>query len=465
MKSAIHNSWFKRAGRVSRALRSVGPAACLGLSAVWTLGLGLRDAASAEDFYKGKNITLFIWTQAGSGYDTIARAVGRHLGKHIPGTPNIVPSNMLGGGGLVLANYLYNIGPKDGTAIAMLSRSNMLDAVLGNPVVKFDPRKFNWIGVVSPEAAICVAWHAAGFKTWEDLKKKEFIAAASGITADNGSHPLLFNALLGTKYKVVVGYKGGPDMNKAMEDGEANGRCGWSWTAIKTTKANWLAEKKINVLLQAGLEKSKELPDVPLVLDLVSNPEDKQAMELAFGPQAIAWPIVAGPGIPVDRVAMLRKAFMDTMKDKEFLAEAKRMRIDVDPISAQDAQKVIERMYAASKESIAKLRPIMVPIKKEAAGKGSEPMGLTPSTISGCRRTAGCGGSYPPGARCWSRRRCGRTGSSRTPRRAPPRRPPPRAAPSRNPRRWQSSCPISSSCRSRRRTRDRRRTRPAASGI
>jgi hypothetical protein len=153
-------------------------------------------------------------------------------------------------------------------------------------------------------------------------------------------------------------------MNKAMEDGESNGRCGWSWTAIKTTKANWLTEKKIYLLLQAGLAKSKELPDVPLVPDLVSNADDKQALELAFAPQAIAWPIVAGPGVPADRVAILRKAFTETMKDKDFLAEAKRMRIDVDPVSAEDAQKVIERMYAASKEATAKVRRLMMPSKK-----------------------------------------------------------------------------------------------------
>jgi tripartite-type tricarboxylate transporter receptor subunit TctC len=320
--------------------------------------------ASADEFYKGKNLTILIPFQAGSGYDVYARAVGRHINRHIPGSPSIVPSNMVGGGGLVLANHLYNVAPKDGTVIALLSRSNITDAVIGNPVVKFDPRKFSWLGSIGDEVSMCVAWHTSGFKTWEDLKKKEFIATASGASADNGAFPLLFNELLGTKYKVVVGYKGGPAMNKAIESGEANGRCGWSWTAVKTTKAAWLAEKKITLLLQAALTKSKELPDVPLAIDLAKNDSDRQLMKLTFSPQAIAWPMTAGPGIPADRVSILRKAFVDTMKDKEFLAEAKRLKLDIDPISAEQVAKIVADMYAAPKETIERLKRITRPADK-----------------------------------------------------------------------------------------------------
>ena len=212
------------------AVRAIFAAAIIILNAA----VSVPAVNAAGDFYKGKTITVLIPFQAGSGYDTYARAFGRHVAGHIPGSPTIVPSNMLGGGGLVLANYLYNVAPKDGTVIALLSRSNLTDAVISNPVVKFDPRKFNWLGTISDEVSMCVAWHSSGFKTWEDVTKKEFIATASGATADNGTFPLLFNEVLGTKYKVVVGYKGGPAMNLAIERGEAHGRCGWSWTAVKT---------------------------------------------------------------------------------------------------------------------------------------------------------------------------------------------------------------------------------------
>jgi len=189
----------------------------------------------------------------------------------------------------VLVNHVYNVAPKGGTLTGLLGRSNNLDPLLGNKAARFDPRKLSWIGSMGSEVSICAAWHEAGFKTWEDLTRKEFIATASGAAADNGVYPLLFNTMIGTKFKVLVGYKGGPQMNKAMESGEGHGRCGWSWTSIKTTQADWIKDKKIVLLMQAGLVKSKELPEVPLVLDLTRTPDDRKAIELAFAPQAIAW--------------------------------------------------------------------------------------------------------------------------------------------------------------------------------
>ncbi|MGE0629083.1 MAG: Bug family tripartite tricarboxylate transporter substrate binding protein [Hyphomicrobiaceae bacterium] len=328
------------------------------------IATGTPAAHATEEFYKGKQLTVLIPFQAGSGYDTYARVFGRHIARHIPGTPAIVPSNLRGGGGLVLATYLYNVAPQAGTEIALRSRANRTDAVISNPVVKFDPRKFNWLGTISDEVSMCVAWHSSGFKTWEDLTKKQFIATASGATADNGAFPLLFNEVLGTKYKVVVGYKGGPAMNLAIERGEAHGRCGWSWTAVKTTKADWLAEKKINLILQASLEKSKELPNVPLVIDLAKNNADRALLKLAFAPQAIAWTITAGPGIPADRVAILRKAFTATMSDPKFLAEAKRMKLDINPLTGEKVAEIVNDMFSAEKDVVARLRRVTRPTDK-----------------------------------------------------------------------------------------------------
>ena len=321
-------------------------------------------AHAADEIFAGKTVTLLIPFASGSGYDTYGRAVARHLSHHIPGAPTIVPSNMIGGGGLVLANNLFNISPKDGTVIGMLSRSNVLDPMLGNPAARFDPRKFNWIGSISDEVSICAAWHTSGFNSWQDITRKEFIAASSGIAADNGVYPMLFNKLLETKFKVVAGYKGGPAMNKAMEDTEVHGRCGWSWSSIKSTKLDWIKDKKIVLLLQAGTKKSKDLPNVPLVLDLAKTKADRQALELAFAPQGIAWGVAAPPGVPADRMTILRKAFMATLADKAFRAEADKLQLDIDPMPAEEVAALVEKIYQTPKESVDVIREVMFPSKK-----------------------------------------------------------------------------------------------------
>lgn len=325
---------------------------------------GTTHAQSSEEFYKGRNVTLLIPFDVGSGYDTYARTVSSHIGRHMPGNPTIVPSNMLGGGGLVMANHLYNVAPRDGSTISLFSRGNSPEPLLGNTAARFDPRQFSWIGNIAGEVSICAAWHTAGFSTWEDLRKREFIATSSGASAENNTYPLLFNAILGTRFKVVIGYKGGPGMNKAIESREADGRCGWSWTSIKTTQSNWITEKKIVVLLQAALKKSNDLPDVPLALDLAPTPLDRQALEFAFAPQAVAWALAGPPGIPADRLAALRKAFMATMKDESFLADARKLKLDVDPAPAEEVVAVINSMYTAPPAAIAKLRDIMKPQQK-----------------------------------------------------------------------------------------------------
>lgn len=321
-------------------------------------------AQSPDEFFKGRNVTLLIPFDVGSGYDTYGRAVARHIGRHIPGQPTIVASNMLGGGGLVMANHLFNIAPKDGTTIALFSRENAPEPLLGNAAARFDPRQFSWIGNVSDEVSICAAWHTAGFSSIEDVKRKEFIATSSGAGAGNNTYPLLFNSILGTRFKVVIGYKGGAEMNTAMERREADGRCGWSWTSIKTTQSAWLAEKKIVLLLQGALKKSKELPDVPLALDLAQTPEDRQALTFAFAPQAVAWALVGPPALPADRLGALRKAFMATINDASFLAEARKLQIDVNPMPAEEVAAVINSMYTAPPAAIDKVRGIMRPVKK-----------------------------------------------------------------------------------------------------
>jgi tripartite-type tricarboxylate transporter receptor subunit TctC len=330
-----------------------------GLAAVTT-----SAPCAAEDFYSGKTITILAGFQAGSGYDTYMRTLARHIPKYIPGNPTIVPSNMTGGGGLVLANYLYNIAAKDGTAFGIYSRSNNLDPLFETPAARFDPRKFQWIGSMGDEVSVCISWHQSPFKTWNDLIGKEFVAASTSNSADTGVYPALFNSFLGTKFKVVQGYRGGPAMSKAIEGGEANGRCGWSWTAVKATKPEWLKDKKINILVQAGLRKAKDLQHVPLALELAKNDKQRAVLELAFSPQAIAWSFAAPPEVPADRVAILRKAFLAALEDKDFLAEAERLKLGIDPMSGEDVLAQINKIYAAPKDVIAQARAIMKPLQK-----------------------------------------------------------------------------------------------------
>jgi tripartite-type tricarboxylate transporter receptor subunit TctC len=339
--------------------RTVLIAACAGVTSAAS-----AVASAAQDFYAGKTLTILAGFQAGSGYDTYMRSLARHIAKHIPGNPTIVPSNMTGGGGLVLANYLYNVAAKDGTSFGIFSRSNNLDPLFETPSARFDPRKFQWIGSMGDEVSVCIAWHQSPFKTWNDLIGKEFVATSTSNSADTGVYPALFNAYLGTKFKVVHGYKGGPAMSKAIESGEANGRCGWSWTSVKATKPEWIADKKINVLVQAGLRKAKDLQHVPLALEFAKTDRQRAVLELAFTPQAIAWGFAAPPQVPADRLAILRKAFLATLADKEFLAEAERLKLGIDPMTGEDVAKEISKLYAAPKDVVDAARAIMKPLQK-----------------------------------------------------------------------------------------------------
>ena len=322
------------------------------------------DAATAQDYYAGKRLIILINYAAGGPADIEGRVVARHIGKHLPGTPTVVPQNMTGAGGLVAANHIYNVAPKDGTVFGIFNRSTVLDPLFGSPEAKFDAQKFFWVGSMGPEVSVCISWASSPFKKWEDLLGREFIAAATSFSADTGVYPTMFNTVLGTKMKVITGYRGGPEMSLAIEKGEAHGRCGWSWTAVKSTKPEWLTNKSINILLQAGLKKSVDLPGVPLVIDLAKTDRQRQILNLAFAPQQIAWPFVAPPGLPADRQQMLRKAFDAALRDPELLAEAKKLKLDIDPMRGAEVEKVVAALYRTPADVVAQVRAIMKPVQK-----------------------------------------------------------------------------------------------------
>ena len=311
-------------------------------------------AQSPAEFYKGKNVDLFVGYSAGGGYDVYARMLARYMDKHIPGNPTIVVKNMPGAGSLALANHLYNAAPKDGTAFGIIGRGAAFDPLFGNKAAQFDAAKYNWIGSANNEVSVCVSWKTSGIKTIEELQQKELVVGGTGPSADTDQFPRIVNGVVGTKFKLISGYPGGNDISLAMERGEVQGRCGWSWSSVVATRKDWYDSKTINVLVQLSLEKHEDLPQVPLILDLAKTPEQKQILTLVFARQALGRPFVAPPDIPKDRVAALRKAFMDTMKDKEFLAEAEKTKLEITPISGEAVQKIVVDAYKTDPATVKK---------------------------------------------------------------------------------------------------------------
>jgi tripartite-type tricarboxylate transporter receptor subunit TctC len=320
--------------------------------AVALLALGPPSVASAQgpaDFYKGKTVDLYIGYSAGGGYDVYARALARHMGRFIPGNPTILAKNMPGAGSLLLANWLYNVAPKDGTAFGIIGRGTAFDPLLGSTKAQFDAGKFNWIGSINDEVSVCVAWHTTGITTLAQVERKELTVGGSGPAADTDQFPKVLNATLGTKFKIVTGYPGGNDVDLAMERGEVMGRCGWSWSSVIATHKSWIDDRKINVLVQLSLSKHADLPHVPLIMDFARTEEQKQIFNLVFARQPMGRPFLAPPGIPSERVAVLRKAFMDAMKSGEFLAEAEKMQLEINPVSGEAVQKIVQEVYRTPK--------------------------------------------------------------------------------------------------------------------
>jgi len=315
-------------------------------AALIAAALTTAQAQSVADFYKGKNIDLYVGYSAGGGYDLYARQLARYMGKHIPGNPTIVPKNMTGAGSLVLANWLYNIAPKDGTAFGIIGRGTAFDPLLGNNKARFDGTRFTWLGSANNEVSICVAWNTSGITKFDDLLTKELVVGGTSSSADTDQFPKIVNGVLGTKMKIITGYPGGNDVGLAMERGEVQGRCGWSWSSVLSTHLQWYKEKKFTVLMQLALEKHPDLPDVPLIVDLAKTDEQRQILKLIFARQVMGRPFLAPPGLPQDRADALRKAFMETMNDPDFRAEADKAKMEITPVSGEKLDSLVKEIYA-----------------------------------------------------------------------------------------------------------------------
>jgi tripartite-type tricarboxylate transporter receptor subunit TctC len=308
------------------------------------------DAEDVGAFYAGRTINIYIGYSIGGAYDVYARQIARTLGKHIPGNPTVVPQNMEGAGSLRAANYIYSRAPKDGTAIATFGRGIAFYPLMGLNGATFDAVKLNWLGSANNETSLCVAWAATGITSIDDLKTREMTAGGTGPSDDTVQFVKVINAALGTKMRTVTGYPGGGDILLAMERGEVQGRCGWSYSSLLSTRKSWIADHKINILLQLGLRKHPELPDVPLAVDLPMAPDKLAILRLVFARQVMGRPFVAPPGVPPERLAALRDAFMTTMKDPEFLAEAEQAQLEIDPVDGAEVQKLVTDIYKTPPE-------------------------------------------------------------------------------------------------------------------
>ena len=321
--------------------------------------VGPANAQSVADFYRGKSINLLIAYTAGGGYDLNARVLARHLGKHIPGNPTVIPQNFAGAAGLRLANFIYNAAPKDGTTIGMFARGSSTAPIISNEGVQFDSRRYTWIGSVSDEVSLCASWHTSKVKSFDDLLTMPFVAGAQGSLSDSAVFANILRSTFGAKIRVVTGYPGTNEVSLAMERGEVEGRCGWAWGSIKITQPEWLKSKKLIPLIQLSLVRSPELPDLPLILDRARNERERKMFQLVFSRQQMAWPIAAPPDIPADRAAALRTAFDATMKDPAYLAEAKERFLDVNPMRGVAMEKLIRELYEAPADVISATKAAM----------------------------------------------------------------------------------------------------------
>jgi tripartite-type tricarboxylate transporter receptor subunit TctC len=339
--------FMKRQGGPMRNNLAICTAAALSLASIGT------RSAPAQDFFKGKDITIYTGSASGGPYDAYARLVARHFASHIPGNPSIIVQAMPGAAGRRMMGYMQNLAPKDGTVIAASQRAVPFDP-LTVAESHFDARQFGWLGSANGETNVCMVWHTSPIRTLDDLYKREMVVGTSGPSSTDAIYPNVINNLFGTKFKVVTGYKGAAETNIAIERGEVDGRCGISWDTLVALNQEWLQDKKIRLLVQFALDKNPQLPDVPSVFDMAKTDEQRQILTFWATPNKMGRPFALPPGTPPDRVTLMRHAFEETMKDPQLIAEAAKMKLAVDSIGGEEVTKLIQELYSLPKDVIAK---------------------------------------------------------------------------------------------------------------
>jgi tripartite-type tricarboxylate transporter receptor subunit TctC len=338
--------------------------AFLAAIALWVGGAG--DAATAQDaapYFQGKQIRLVIGSAAGGGYDLFARTIAAHWPKHIPGNPTIVPQNLPGASSMQAANHIFTLAPRDGTVIGAVNPQVVTRAILDPGRARIDARDFTWIGSALRESQLMVARTDAPVKTFDEAFKTELIVGGSG-GADE-TFPTLTNAVLGTRFKLVTGYPGTKAINLAMERGEVQANGGITWASVKGTMTAMLNAHKINLIVQYGLKPNHELPKVPLALSYAKTPAQRDALLLLFATQEFGRPYLAPPGTPAPVAAALRESFMATMQDPDFLADAHRRGLDIDPASGEEIDGLVRKLYATPADIVQRVAAIFGNRKKK----------------------------------------------------------------------------------------------------
>jgi tripartite-type tricarboxylate transporter receptor subunit TctC len=334
-----------RVARLAAAIASLALLAC-----------ATARAETIEQFYKGRQLSLIVFSGPGSTYDFYARLLARHLGDHIPGKPSIIVQNLLGAGGLKTVDYLVKIAPRDGSVIGTIGRGLPFEPMLGKNEVRFDPLALTWLGSMNREVTLAMSWHTSKVKTFEDLKTTELLVPGTGAGADSEIIPLAINNLAGTKFKIIQGYRDTSEGALAMERGELDGLAYWSWSAIMAAHPDWVRDKKVNLLFHTGTEPIADAPQVPSIRNLVRDPIDRKAIELLLAREVLGRPFVAPPMLPPDRTAALRTAFEETLRDPEFRQDAERARLDTDLVTAKEADAILRNAAAAPPDVIEHLK-------------------------------------------------------------------------------------------------------------
>ena len=344
------------------AWRGIGAAISV-FAALW-IGAALASRAAVADpvadFYTGRKINVIVGSDAGGGYDAITRLMARHIGRHIPGTPTLVVQNMPGAASFTAANNIYNVAPKDGTTIGIAQRAVFVEPLFDNKEAKLDASKLSWLGSLNTEWSVAVAWHDSGLNSIDDALKREIPVTASGATSDDYIYPAVLNNILGTKFKLISGYKGTAEELLAIQRGEGAGMIGWAWSAVRARAGQLVDSGQLKVLVSLASESRPGLEHIPTIYQYAKNDEDRQVLNFIFAPQIIGRPYFGPPGVPADRLAALQAAFHATIKDPAFLADAAQQNLELDPASAQTLQQRIDALYATSPAIIARAKAARV---------------------------------------------------------------------------------------------------------
>jgi tripartite-type tricarboxylate transporter receptor subunit TctC len=305
----------------------------------------IAQAQPAAEFYRDKTISLFIGYGAGGGYDQYARLLARHIANHIPGRPAIVARNMPGAGSLNALVHVYNVAPKDGTSIVTFGPEVAFEPLRKSEDFRFDPLQLNWLGSMNRQVSIAVFMARSGIRTILDAKERTVSVGASGAGSQSHLNPQVYNAFLGTKFRVITGYSGTKEITLAMDKGELEGIAGWSWDSLKLERPHWRDSKDVFIAMQVSDRRHPEIPNVPNIYDYISNQDDKLTLDLIFAHQLLGRPFVMAPGVPQDRVAAVREAFDKTMSDTDFRAEADKMRLEIDYVKGEAITEHVKRIF------------------------------------------------------------------------------------------------------------------------